>query len=117
MPTNPTLLQRQTSLSANIVQFCRYLRTEGFNIAAPEEADALRTIEILEPYQEQAQLCLALKTILSRSREQAERFDELFEYYFKQLEKAIDSKVAEQEKEKEFKPKNTAEQQFVALHI
>jgi uncharacterized protein len=115
MPTNPTLLQRQTSLSANIVQFCRYLRTEGFNIAAPEEADALRTIEILEPYQEQAQLCLALKTILSRSREQAERFDELFEYYFKQLEKAIDSKVAEQEKEKEFKPKNNAEQQFVAL--
>jgi uncharacterized protein len=115
MPTNPTLLQRQTSLSANIVQFCRYLRTEGFNIAAPEEADALRTIEILEPYQEQAQLCLALKTILSRSREQAERFDELFDYYFKQLEKAIDSKVTEQEKEKDFKPKNTAEQQFVAL--
>jgi uncharacterized protein len=115
MPTNPTLLQRQTSLSANIVQFCRYLRTEGFNIAAPEEADALRTIEILEPYQEQAQLCLALKTILSRSREQAERFDELFDYYFKQLEKAVDSKVAEQEKEKEFKPKNNAEKQFVAL--
>jgi uncharacterized protein len=115
MSINPTLLQRQTSLSANIVQFCRYLRTEGFNIAAPEEADALRTIEILEPYQEQAQLCLALKTILSRSREQAERFDELFEYYFKQLEKAVDSKVAEQEKEKDFKPKNTAEQQFVAL--
>jgi uncharacterized protein len=115
MPTNPTLLQRQTSLSANIVQFCRYLRTEGFNIAAPEEADALRTIEILEPYQEQAQLCLALKTILSRSREQAERFDELFDYYFKQLEKAVDSKVAEQEKQKDFKPKNTAEQQFIAL--
>jgi uncharacterized protein len=115
MPTDPTLLQRQTSLSANIVQFCRYLRTEGFNIAAPEEADALRTIEILEPYQEQAQLCLALKTILSRSREQTERFDELFEYYFKQLEKAVDSKVAEQEKQKDFKPKNTAEQQFIAL--
>jgi uncharacterized protein len=115
MSISSTLLQRQTSLSANIVQFCRYLRTEGFNIAAPEEADALRTIEILEPYQEQAQLCLALKTILSRSREQAERFDELFEYYFKQLEKAVDSKVAEQEKEKEFKPKNNAEQQFVAL--
>ena len=115
MPISPTLLQRQTSLSANIVQFCRYLRTEGYKIAAPEEADALRTIEILEPYQEQAQLCLALKTILSRSKEQAERFDELFDYYFKQLEKAIDSKVAEQEKPKDFKPKNNAEQQFIAL--
>lgn len=115
MPISPTLLQRQTSLSANIVQFCRYLRTEGYKTAAPEEADALRTIEILEPYQEQAQLCLALKTILSRSKEQAERFDELFDYYFKQLEKAIDSKVAEQEKPKDFKPKNNAEQQFIAL--
>jgi uncharacterized protein len=115
MPTNPTLLQRQTSLSANVVQFCRYLRTEGFRIAAAEEADALRTIEILEPYQEKTQLCLALKTILARSREQAERFDELFDYYFKQLEKAVDSKVAEQEKQKDFKPKNNAEQQFIAL--
>ena len=115
MPISPTLLHRQTSLSANIVQFCRYLRTEGFNIAAPEEADALRTIEILEPYQATEQLRLALKTILARSKAQAEQFDELYDYYFKQLEKAVDSKVAEQEKEKDFKPKNTAEQQFIAL--
>jgi uncharacterized protein len=115
MTINPTLLQRQTSLSANIVQFCRYLRTEGFNIAAPEEADALQTIEILEPYQAPEQLRLALKTILARSKGQAEKFEELYDYYFKQLEKAVDSKVAEQEKQKDFKPKNNQEQQFIAL--
>ena len=108
---------RQTSLSANIVQFCRYLRTEGFNIAAREEADALIALEILEPYQAVEQLRLALKTILARTKEQTERFEELYNYYFEQINNAVDSKITEQEKEKNnrAKPKDNAEEQFQAL--
>ena len=35
------LIKRHTALTSNVVAFCRYLRTEGFAVAAPEEADAL----------------------------------------------------------------------------
>ena len=62
------LIQRHTSLSANIVAFCRYLRTEGFNISALEESDALRTLEILQPYHTAEMLRLALKTCLVRQK-------------------------------------------------
>lgn len=111
------LIKRHTTLSANIVAFCRYLRTEGFAIAAPEEADALRSIEILEPYHNSETLRLALKTILTRSQLQAERFDELYSYYWKQVEKAVDSKIADQENKngkQSAKPKSQ-DPQFQAL--
>ncbi|MBL7818281.1 MAG: VWA domain-containing protein [Saprospiraceae bacterium] len=100
------LIKRHTSLTANIVAFCRYLRTEGFVIAAPEEADALKTIEILQPYNTPETMRLALKICLTRHIGQAERFDELYDYYWKQVQKATDSKIADQKKEKqEQKPK------------
>ena len=100
------LIKRQTSLSANIVAFCRYLRTEGFNISALEASDALKTLEILEPYHTPDMMRLALKTCLVRTLGQAERFDELYDYYWKQVRKATDSKIAEQQKDKQAqKPK------------
>ena len=117
MPTTE-LIKRHTSLSANIVAFCRYLRTEGYVIAAPEEADALRTLEILEPYQSPDMLRDALKAILPRSQHQAERFEELYDFYWKQVKKATDSKILEQETKNDKKPKTQkekAEQQFNAL--
>jgi uncharacterized protein len=115
--SNNTFLHRQTSLSAHIVQFCRYLRTEGYTISATEESDALRTLEILQPYDNADKMQLALRTILCRSQSQIERFDELYAYYFKQIEKAVDSKIAEQERQEQ-KPKSKARQeeaQFNAL--
>ena len=100
------LIKRQTSLSANIVAFCRYLRAEGFNISALEASDALKTVEILEPYHAPDMMRLALKTCLARTLGQAERFDELYDYYWKQVRKATDSKIAEQQKDKKAqKPK------------
>jgi uncharacterized protein len=96
MPSTTELIKRHTSLSANIVAFCRFLRTKEFKIAPPEEADALQTIEILQPFYAPALMRDALKIILTRSQEQADRFDELYDYYWKQVEKATDSKKAEQ---------------------
>jgi uncharacterized protein len=111
------LIKRHTALSANIVAFCRYLRTEGFAIAAPEEADALKSIEILEPYGNSETLRLALKTVLTRSQLQNERFDELYNYYWKQVEKATDSKIAEQENSngKQQQAPKSQDPQFQAL--
>ena len=112
------LIQRHTSLSANIVAFCRYLRTEGFNISALEESDALRTLEILQPYHTAEMLRLALKTCLVRTLGQSERFDELHDYYWKQVQKATDSKIKDQENKNQKdkgKPKNGKDAQFQSL--
>ena len=110
------LIQRQTSLTANIVAFCRYLRTEGFHISATEEADALRAVELMEAFQTPDLLRGSLHAVLVRTPAQSERFDGLYDHYWQQLEKAVNSKKAEQGREqpKRSKPK-PQEPQFEAL--
>jgi uncharacterized protein len=110
------LVQRQTSLTANIVAFCRYLRTEGFHISATEEADALRAVELMESFQTPELLRGSLHAVLVRTPAQSARFDGLYDYYWQQLEKAVNSKQAEQGREqpKRAKPK-PQEPQFDAL--
>ena len=41
------LIQRKTSLSANLLAFCRYLREKGFALGPQEEADALQALTML----------------------------------------------------------------------
>lgn len=104
-------------MSANIVAFCRFLRTKDFKIAPPEEADALQTIEILEPFYTPTFMRDALKVILTRSQDQADRFDELYDYYWKQVKHATDSKKVEQasEKKKPKPPSSKEDKQFQSL--
>jgi uncharacterized protein len=110
------LIQRHTSLTANIVAFCRYLRTEGFHISATEEADALRAVELMEAFQTPELLRGSLHAVLVRTPAQSERFDGLYDTYWKELEKAVNSKQAEQGRKqpKRNKPK-PQEPQFEAL--
>jgi uncharacterized protein len=117
MPSTTELIKRHTSLSANIVAFCRFLRTKDFKIAPPEEADALNTIEILQPFFAPEMMRDALKVILTRSQDQADRFDELYDFYWKQVAKATDSKVTEQasEKQKPKPPSSKEDAQFQSL--
>ncbi len=86
------LIQRQLSMSANIVQFCRYLRAKDYRIGPEEEADALRSLAFL-PIGDQETFRLALKSLLARSRMQQEQFDAHFDRYWKELEKAVDAKT------------------------
>lgn len=110
------LVQRQTSLTANIVAFCRYLRTEGFHISATEEADALRAVELTQAFETPELLRGSLHAVLVRTPAQSARFDGLYDNYWQQLEKAVNSKQAEQGREqpKRAKPK-PQEPQFEAL--
>lgn len=86
------LIQRQLSMSANIVQFCRYLRANDYRIGPEEEADALRSLAFL-PIGDQETFRLALKSLLARSKMQQEQFDAHFDRYWKELEKAVDAKT------------------------
>lgn len=86
------MITRQTSLSKNIVQFCRYLRLKGNAISAEEEALAMEAIRLID-YRHRTIFSLALKCVLCRSLKELKEFDDLFQAYWKELEKAIDSKV------------------------
>lgn len=86
------LINRQTSLSANIVSFCRFLRQHGFTIGPAEEADALLALENLAPFHSPEAMQLCLKATLARTRAQQLQFDELYTQYWRELEKAVNAK-------------------------
>ena len=94
------LIHRHTELSANLVAFCRFLRRKGFTLGPAEEADALRALEILAPFEDPNAFRLTLRAVLSRSLSQRLAFDELYAEYWKELEKAVDSKIKEGAPEK-----------------
>lgn len=91
------MISRQLSLSKNIVAFCRFLRPNGFAISAEEEALALRSLEWID-WKSLAVFCAALRAVLCRNRSNLEAFDSLFYQYWKELERAADSKIVEQER-------------------
>jgi uncharacterized protein with von Willebrand factor type A (vWA) domain len=86
------MILRSTSLSANIVRFCRFLRQKGFASGVEEEAMTLQALQFID-YSDPSVFRLALKTMLCRSKTQAEEFDVLFNDYWKQTGKAVDAKV------------------------
>jgi uncharacterized protein with von Willebrand factor type A (vWA) domain len=89
------MITRQTSLSKNIVRFCRFLRQKGFNVGVEEEAATLQALQYID-YSSNEIFLLALKTILCRSKTQLDEFDNWFHEYFKELEKAVDAKLKEE---------------------
>ncbi|MEM6342348.1 MAG: VWA domain-containing protein [Bacteroidota bacterium] len=102
------LITRKTSLSANIVQFCRFLREKGLPNGPAEEADALRAMAILPP-EDPELLRDCLRAILTRSRRNQVKFDELYDEYWRNLDRAVDSKVKDGKEEKpQAKPKQKA---------
>lgn len=93
------MIVRQTSLSANIIQFCRFLRLKNFTIGIEEEALTLQGLQYIN-YTNPTIFRLALRTTLCRSKSNADEFDGLFDEYWKEVEKAIDSKSKEDSSKK-----------------
>lgn len=85
------MITRKTSLAENIVQFCRFLRQEGFAVGADDEATALQALQYID-YTSPDVFQLTLKATLCRNKVQVEEFDDLFFDYWKQLNKAVDAK-------------------------
>ena len=76
------LIVRRTSLSENILGFCRYLRQKDFRIGPAEEADALLAMEKLAPFSGPEIFRLSLRAVLARTRGQQLLFDELYAEYW-----------------------------------
>ena len=86
------MIFQRTSLSANVVQFCRYLRQKGFVIGVQEEAETLMALQFIE-YNDPDVFRMTIKATLCRSKVQTEEFDDIFKDYWRNLEKALDAKL------------------------
>lgn len=91
------MISRKTSLTGNIVQFCQFLRQKGFAAGVEEEAVTLQALQFIN-YSSPSIFHLALKTLLCKSKTQLDEFDELFYEYWKQVNKAINSKIKQEPK-------------------
>jgi uncharacterized protein len=90
------MIFRQTSLSANIVQFCRFLRTKGFVLSVEEETTALTALQFID-YHDKNIFRTALKAVCCRSKQQLSEFDALFNQYWKEIADAVDSKLKQEQ--------------------
>ncbi|MCP1384485.1 vWA domain-containing protein [Runella salmonicolor] len=111
------LIARQTSLSGHIVAFSRFLRASGISVGPDREADALKALAEINVGDE-VQFYLALRSIYPQNRKQLREFDELYVKYWKELAKAVDSKIkedAEESKSKKKKNNQNGEASFEAL--
>ena len=98
------LIQRQTTISGNLVQLCKFLRNKGYALGTREESDAMEALCYL-PIGDKSSFKGALKSIFAKSKWQYEQFDDLYDDFWDQLKKAVDSKTREVPENKE---KNSA---------
>lgn len=86
------MISRRTSLSHNIIAFCRFLRANGLGVGPDEEATALLALVEIDMGDRDG-FRLALRTVLCRRVQDGEPFDRLFAQYWKELETAVDAKI------------------------
>ena len=90
----PPLQTYQTTLSANMVFFCRFLRNKGFNLGPSEEEDALKAIAQI-PIGKERIFRQSLKAVLAKNNYQFNAFNNLYTEFWDQYSKAVDSKIKE----------------------
>ncbi len=87
-------ISRKTTLTENIISFCRYLRGHGFSVDPTVQADALYALTLIR-INSRDELRIVLKSTLPKNQKQVVVFDKLFEAYWKALNQAVDAKIKE----------------------
>jgi len=109
------LIQRQTTISGNVVQLSKFLRKKGFVVSVQEESETMKALSYL-PIGNRSLFQTTVKSILVKTKWQFEQFDDLYDEFWEQLQKAVDSKIKgipEDKKEKGFQ--NYREPSFETL--
>lgn len=86
-----------------MLQFCRFLRQHQFRITTDEERDVLEALPVVG-LRSGWEFRLVLRSIICKDLSQIRRFDDLYTQYWKELERAVNSKIKEQPVE-QAKPK------------
>ncbi|MEM6628932.1 MAG: VWA domain-containing protein [Bacteroidota bacterium] len=85
------LIQRRTALSENMIMLARYLRDKGMRIGPTSICEALNTLEYIG-FGDRAEFRLVLRSIFAKSLAEQQLFDEHYGEFWKQLNRAVDSK-------------------------
>jgi uncharacterized protein with von Willebrand factor type A (vWA) domain len=109
------MIQRQLSLSSNMVAFCRYLRGHQFKIGFHEEEDALRALLMLNNYHDPLFFQQALSSTLCKNQREVHAFPTLFRQYWKELEHALESNIDERGTEKQVVQSNHPPPSILAI--
>ncbi|GLR17924.1 vWA domain-containing protein [Portibacter lacus] len=96
-------MEKQNTISAYVIQFCRFLRNKGFTIGPLEQSQALQALEVI-PYGDPAYFKGALRSTLTKNKAQLDKFDDLYLQYWAEVKRGENSKQKEVPEEKE-KPK------------
>jgi len=93
------MITRKLSLSENITAFCQHLRSHQFIIGPREEADALIALGKTSGFESADKMRLCLQTVLCKEPKQIRVFPDLYYNYWRELNKAVDSKEKKVEEE------------------
>ena len=96
-----------------MVMFCRFLRNRGYTLTTDDEQDLLNAFSYL-PIGNKNSLKSASRAVLVKNKWQYEQFDELYEEFWDQLSRAVDSKTKSVE-EPQPKTSNTKPLTFDSL--
>ncbi|WP_235297774.1 vWA domain-containing protein [Portibacter marinus] len=104
---------KQNTITAHIIQFCRFLRENGFVLGPMEEILALEALKTI-PYHHPSIFKSALKATLVKNKFQLDQFDPLYLQYWAEVRQAENAKHKKVQKEKD-RPKPTANKP--SLHV
>lgn len=88
------LRERFSDLSAHIVQFCRYLRSKGYQAGIAEEVEILTALSSVV-LREAEVFRAVLKAVLVKNQRQFYKFDLLFSEYWKDYLSGVDARIKE----------------------
>jgi uncharacterized protein len=91
------LRTRLSSISSHVVQFGRFLRQHDFAATIDDKSNALLALQEID-FNKPPLFHLTLKSIFCKNTEQINKFDDLFNQYWKEHAKAVDSKTIEKPK-------------------
>ena len=84
-------MKKQLTISAHLIQFCRFLRSHNFNLGPIEEVQALNALKII-PFNKAEYFKNALQSTLVKSKTQFDLFDNLYLQYWSEIFQAENSK-------------------------
>ncbi len=93
-------MEKQNTISAHLIQFCRFLRLNEFSIGPLEELLALEALKVIS-FNDRIYFKNALRSTLVKNKSQLDRFDNLYMQYWNEIDKAENSKLKDKAEEKE----------------
>lgn len=101
-------MKRQRTISAHVIQFCRFLRKHDFYLGPQEEMVALKALKFI-PYHKARFFKTALSAALCKNKNNLDRFDELYLQYWNEVRRADNSKLKDVEEKQNTPERNPQE--------